>query len=180
MFDYKGKRVQRAYPSTPVSVMGLNEVPHAGDLFIVVGSDREARTIISEKHVQENEIASQQSKKITLEELYNQIQSGEARELRLVVKADVQGSLEPIVSSINDLSNDRITVNILHAETGIITENDVMLAAASKAIVIGFNVEPDSAARRLAESEGVSIRTYNIIYRLTEDLEKAQIGRAHV
>jgi translation initiation factor IF-2 len=176
MFDYRGRRVQRANPSTPISVMGLNEVPHAGDLFYVVGSDREARAIITEKQQQRTEISTPQKGKITLEDLYNRIQSGEAQELRLVVKADVQGSLEPIVSSINDLSNEQITLNILHAETGIITENDIMLATASKAIVIGFNVEPDSAARRLAESEGVSIRTYNIIYRLLEDLEKALKG----
>jgi translation initiation factor IF-2 len=108
--------------------------------------------------------------------LFDRFQAGEIRELRLIVKADVQGSLEPIVSSLNDLNKGDIKVNILHAETGNIGENDVMLAAASKAIVIGFNVQPDAAARRLAEAEGVSIRIYDIIYRLTEDVEKALKG----
>jgi translation initiation factor IF-2 len=113
---------------------------------------------------------------VTLEQLFDRFQAGEVRELRLVVKADVQGSLEPIVSSLEDMNNGDISINILQADTGNIGESDVMLAAASKAIVIGFNVEADSAARRLADSEGVSIRLYDIIYRLTEDVEKALKG----
>jgi translation initiation factor IF-2 len=108
--------------------------------------------------------------------LFERFQAGEVRELRLIIKADVQGSLEPINSSLKDLSSQGISLNILHAETGNITENDVMLAAASKAIVIGFSVQADAAARRLAESEGVSIRLYNIIYRMLEDIEKALKG----
>ena len=114
--------------------------------------------------------------KATLEELFQKFKAGEVRELPLIVKADVQGSLEPIMSELNELGKGEIKINILHAETGNINESDVMLAAASKAIVIGFNVQADSAARSLADSEGVSIRTYDIIYRMTEDIEKALKG----
>jgi translation initiation factor IF-2 len=113
---------------------------------------------------------------VTLEQLFDRYQAGDIRELRLIIKADVQGSLEPIVSSVNDLGKGDIAINILHAETGNIGENDIMLASASKAIVIGFNVQADGAARRLADAEGVSVRLYDIIYRLTEDLEKALKG----
>ncbi|MFN2174899.1 MAG: translation initiation factor IF-2, partial [Anaerolineales bacterium] len=120
-------------------------------------------------------VANQRSA-VTLEQFFDQVQAGELQELRLIIKADVQGSLEPILSSLNDMNVGDIKVNILHAETGNIGENDVMLAVASKAIVIGFNVQADTAARRLAEDEGVSIRLYEIIYRLTEDIEKALQG----
>jgi translation initiation factor IF-2 len=113
---------------------------------------------------------------VTLEQLFDRFQAGEERELRLIVKADVQGSLEPIVSSLNDLRGGDIGINVLHSETGNIGENDVMLASASKAIVVGFNVSADAASRRLAEKEGVSIRLYDIIYRLMEDVEKALKG----
>ncbi|NIP43116.1 MAG: translation initiation factor IF-2, partial [candidate division Zixibacteria bacterium] len=117
-----------------------------------------------------------QKRAVSLEELFEQYQTGEIPELRLVIKADVQGSLEPIISTLEDLEEGDIGVNILHADTGNITESDVMLASASQAIVIGFNVDADSAARRMADTEGISIRTYNIIYRLTEDIEKALKG----
>jgi translation initiation factor IF-2 len=156
--------------------MGFNDVPEAGDLFQIVDSEKEARSII-EQRVQAKEQAREQRRHtVTLEQLFDRFQAGEVRELRLVVKADVQGSLEPIVSSLEDMNNGDISINILQADTGNIGESDVMLAVASKAIVIGFNVEADSAARRLADSEGVSIRLYDIIYRLTEDIEKALIG----
>ena len=176
MFDYRGRRVRKAGPSTPVSVMGLSDVPQAGDLFQRVESEREARAVIAE-HAQSQQHPDVAKKSaVTLEELFERVQSGDVRELRLIVKADVQGSLEPIVSSIKELSKGEISINILHAETGNIGKNDVMLAAASKAIIIGFNVHPDEAARRQAEAEGVSIRIYDIIYRLTEDIEKALKG----
>jgi translation initiation factor IF-2 len=176
LFDFRGRPARRAGPSTPVSVMGLSDVPLAGDLFQVVASDREARVIVDERQQAQKQTTTQQKEAVTLEQLFDRFQSGDLRELRLIVKADVQGSLEPIVSSINELSKGEISINILHAETGNIGENDVMLASASKAIVIGFNVQADAAARRLAEKEGVSIRLYDIIYRLTEDLEKALKG----
>lgn len=176
MFDHIGRRVQEAHPSAPVAVMGLNDVPIAGDLFQVVDSDRQARSIAQERKIVQEKAAASERGSVTLEQLFEQFQAGEVRELRLIVKADVQGSLEPIVSSLNDLGSGDISINILHAETGNIGKNDVMLAAASKAIVIGFNVEADSAAEQLADSEGVSIRLYDIIYRLTEDVEKALMG----
>lgn len=176
MFDHLGRRVRQAGPSTPVAVMGLNDVPQAGDLFQVVESDREARAMVFERKAALDLAASSQKSTVTLEELFNRYQAGEVKELRLIVKADVQGSLEPIMSSLRELGSGEISINILHAETGNIGESDVMLAAASRAIVVGFNVEADSAAQRLAEAEGVSIRLYNIIYRLTEDVEKALKG----
>ncbi|RME86569.1 MAG: translation initiation factor IF-2 [Anaerolineae bacterium] len=175
MFDHRGKRVRQAGPSMPVAVMGLNEVPDAGELFYTVKNEKEARQIVAER-LQARKEKTAARKKVSLEDLFSAYQAGETKELRLIVKADVQGSLEPIVSELEKLGQGEIGINILHAETGNIGENDVMLAAASNAIVIGFNVQADVAARRLAEAEGVSIRLYNIIYRLTEDVEKALKG----
>jgi translation initiation factor IF-2 len=176
MFDHLGRRVRKAEPSTPVAVMGLSDVPQAGDLFQVVDSDREARALVQERKLKLSQSATSPTKPVTLEQLFDRFQAGEVKELRLIVKADVQGSLEPVISSLNELGSGDISINILHAETGNIGESDVMLAAASKAIVIGFNVGADSAAMRLADAEGVSIRLYDIIYRLTEDIEKALKG----
>jgi translation initiation factor IF-2 len=175
MFDQRGKNVHKAKPSTPVQVMGLCDVPEAGDLFQVAGSEKEARQIVEERK-QKDQQRQAGVPKATLEELFQRFQAGEVRELRLVVKADVQGSLEPIINSLNELNTGEIKINILHAETGNITEGDVMLAAASKAIITGFNVQADATVHRLAESEGVSMRLYDIIYRLTEDIEKALKG----
>lgn len=173
--DYRGKPVHKAAPSTPVAVMGLNEVPSAGDVFQVVGSEREARAIVDER-VQAEKSKAQARKKVSLEDLFASVQSGETRELQLIVKADVQGSLEPIMVELEKLGKGEIGLKVLYAETGNIGENDVMLASASKAIIVGFNVQADVAARRLADAEGVSIRLYNIIYRMTEDIEKALKG----
>ncbi|MFZ6020457.1 MAG: translation initiation factor IF-2 [Chloroflexota bacterium] len=176
MFDFRGRKLRKAGPSTPVQIMGLNDVPDAGDLFLVYENEREARAVVEER-IQQQQKRLASAPKASLEELFKKVQSGEDHELRLIIKADVQGSLEPIISSLNDLGKGgEIRINILHAETGNISENDVMLAAASSAIVVGFNVQADAAARRLAETEGVSIRLYDIIYRLTEDIEKAMKG----
>jgi len=175
LFDFRGKPVKKAGPSTPVGVMGLNDVPAAGDIFRVVTSDKEARDIVTQR-LDEQKQRAQASKKASLEDLFAAYQAGEAKELNLIVKADVQGSLEPIMSEVKKLGKGEIGVNVLYAETGNIGENDVMLASASKAIVIGFNVQADVAARRLAEKEGISIRLYDIIYRMTEDIEKALKG----
>ncbi len=175
MFDFRGRKLKKAGPSTPVQIMGMNEVPTAGDIFLKFPTEREARALVEERvlaHQQHTAAAP----KATLEELFAKVQSGEVHELRLVVKADVQGSLEPIISSLNELGKGDIKINILHAEAGNISESDIMLATASHAIVVGFNVQADAAARRNAEAEGVSIRLYNIIYRLTEDIEKAMKG----
>ncbi|MBM3145104.1 MAG: translation initiation factor IF-2 [Chloroflexi bacterium] len=176
MFDYKGEKIDQASPSTPVSVMGLDEIPAAGELFRTAKSTKAAREIVERRKQLVAEREAVTSGGMTLEQLFASVQAGEAQELRLIIKADVQGSLEPIVSSLKDMKVEEIGVNILHADTGNISENDVMLASTSDAIIIGFNTQPDAATRRLAESEGVSIRTYNIIYRLTEDIDKALRG----
>jgi len=175
MFDFRGNAIQEAGPSVPVAVMGLNDVPSAGDLFQVFESDREARQFILEK-VEAAKKSATGPKKATLEELFANYQAGEIKSLNLIIKADVQGSLEPIINELNELSQSDITVNVLHSGTGNIGENDVMLASASQAILIGFNVQAEVSARRLAEKEGISIRLYEIIYRLTEDIEKALKG----
>lgn len=175
MFDFRGRKVRKAGPSTPVSVMGLNDVPQAGDLFQVFESEKEARASITERNQAQAHSAEPKSA-MSLEQLFDRFQAGEVRELRLIVKADVQGSLEPIVSSLNEMNQQDIKINILYAETGAIGDNDINLAAASKAVIIGFNVQADPVVRRMAEAQGVSIRLYDIIYRLTEDVEKALQG----
>jgi len=176
MFDYRGRRVRRAGPATPVSIMGLNEVPVAGDSFEVLPSEREARAIVTERGQSKAKASEISMTGVTLEQLFDRFQAGEVKELRLIVKADVQGSIEPIINSLKDLNQEELKINILYQEIGNIGENDVMLAAASRAIVIGFNVQAEVAARKLAEAEGVSIRLYDIIYRLLEDIEKALKG----
>jgi translation initiation factor IF-2 len=158
-----------------VLVMGLSDMPSAGDLFEVVESDHAARQIVTER-ADVIKKKSQERKKVSLEDLFSLYKQGEAKSLNLVLKADVQGSLEPILGELEKLGKGEITINVLYAETGNIGENDVMLASASKAIILGFNVQAEVAARRLADGEGVDIRLYEIIYRLTEDIEKALKG----
>lgn len=174
LFDQYGNQIKKAGPSMPVAVMGLSEVPSAGELFQVVGSEKEARQIVLER----SEIQKKQAteKKVSLEDLFANYQAGKTKALNLIIKADVQGSLEPIVNEVEKLGKGDIGVNVLYAETGNIGENDILLASASQAIVIGFSVQAEVAARRLAEAEGVSLRLYDIIYRVTEDIEKALKG----
>ncbi|MDD5369224.1 MAG: translation initiation factor IF-2 [Anaerolineaceae bacterium] len=174
MFDFRGRKIRKAGPSTPVAVLGLNNVPQAGDLFQTMPSEKEARALVEEHKVADLQVPA--GPKVTLEELFERYKAGKVQALSLIVKADVQGSLEPIITSLRDLSKGDIQVNILYAETGNIGENDVLLASASNAIMVGFNVKAEPAALRLAETEGVSIRLYDIIYRLTEDVEKALKG----
>ncbi len=175
MFDFNGKKIRTAGPSFPVQVMGMGEVPPAGDVFQVVTSEKEARAMIQQQlDAKANKQAT--STKITLEQLFEKVQAGEIKELPIILKVDVQGSLEPIVNSLKELSQGDIKINILHAETGNISESDIMLAAASKAIVLGFNVDADGAANNLADQQNVSIRKYDIIYRMIEDIEKALKG----
>ena len=173
--DFKGKLIKKAGPSTPVAVMGLSGMPSAGDIFEVVESEKEARNIVAER-TETAKTLSQTKKKVSLEDLFANVQAGEAKGLNLIVKADVQGSLDPIIGELNKLGEGEIGLHVLHAETGNISNNDVMLAAASNAIIIGFNVQADVDGRRLAEKEGVDIRLYEIIYRMTEDIEKALKG----
>lgn len=177
MTDFRSKPLKKAGPSTPVLVMGLSEIPTAGDIFEVTETDREGRELVTER-AEIIKKKSQERKKVSLEDLFSSYAQGDAKALNLVLKADVQGSLEPIIGELEKLGKeeDEITINVLYAETGNIGENDVMLASASKAIILGFNVQAEVAARRLAETEGVDIRLYDIIYRLTEDIEKALKG----
>ena len=173
--DFKGKPIKKAGPSTPVAVMGLSDVPSAGDVFQVVETEKEARTIVADR-LEAAKTQAQSRKKMTLEDVFANVKAGEAQALNLIVKADVQGSLDPIVTELNKLGEGEIGVKIIYSETGNIGENDIMLASASKAIIIGFNVQADVSARRVAEKEGVDIRLYEIIYRMTEDIEKALNG----
>jgi len=180
MFDYAGNKIKEAGPSVPVSVMGLNDVPKAGELFNVVANEKTAREIIGERQIQATRMEEEIDPVANLEQLFERVQAGEEEELRLIIKADVQGSLEPIVSSVQDLKSggeqQDIGVKVIHSGTGNVGDDDVLLASATNAIIIGFNVGPDSSAKRLAETEGISIRKYKIIYHLIEDIEKALKG----
>ncbi|MBC8336629.1 MAG: translation initiation factor IF-2 [Anaerolineales bacterium] len=175
IFDYRNNRVDEASPSTPAFVMGLNEVPSAGEVFEIVEAEKIARFRVKQ-YAEDQKSAKRTKKSTSLEDLFAAYQAGEAKELRLIIKADVQGSLAPIVGEMNKLGEGEIGIKILYAETGNIGENDITLAAASDAIVIGFNVQAEVTARRLADNTGVSIRLYNIIYRIVEDVEKALKG----
>ena len=179
MFDYKGNKIKLAGPSVPVSIMGLSDVPKAGELFNVVESEKVARELIEKRQIRSEKVETEEDQAANLEQLFERVQAGEEEELRLIIKADVQGSLEPIVSSVSDLKSggeQDIGVKVIHAGTGNVGENDVMLASATNAIIIGFNVGPDAAAKRLADAERISIRKYNIIYHLIDDIEKALKG----
>ncbi len=176
MFDYTGKRVQSAGPSMPVAVSGLDGIPEAGEQFRVVDSEKTARKMIDDAREEARTTPSARGRTATLDEFFARLQEGDAKTLNLVVKADVQGSLEPIISSLERLSSDEVGLEILRAATGPITESDVMLASASDAIILGFNVDADPIARNAAAVEEVQIRTYDIIYKLLEDVEKALKG----
>jgi translation initiation factor IF-2 len=178
MMSDQGEPLEEAPPSTPVLVMGLSDVPKAGDVFEVVGSERKARAIAQERAERERLAGTQlaRPRTLTLSELFSRFQLGEVTELNLILKADVQGSLEPIVNSLEKLSTEDLKVKLLHQGTGDISESDVMLAAASHAIIIGFQVGVDEAARRLAAQDGVDIRQYTIIYQLIDDVDKALKG----
>lgn len=178
MNDDRGRRVRRGEPATPVEILGLLEVPDAGDILRAVEDEKTARSLAEERARQRRAEAFAETRVIKLDEIYNQIQEGETRELRIVLKADVQGSLEAIqnaLSKVNDESQS-VGINVVHTGTGAISGSDVMLAVASGAIIIGFNVRPDAAAKRAADAEGVDIRFYNIIYHLLDDIKAAMVG----
>lgn len=178
MLNERGEPVEEAPPSMPVLVMGLSDVPTAGDIFEVVDNGRVARAIASNR-LDEERLARGRPvtpRLLSLEEIFRQFQAGEVKELNLIFKADVQGSLEPIVNSLEKLGDEGLQVRILHQGIGRITESDVMLASASRAIIIGFNVDVDEAARRSAQQDGVDIRQYDIIYRLVDDVDRALKG----
>ncbi len=177
MFDQHGKAVQQATPSTPVEIMGLPDVPEAGERFEVVKNEKIARAMATERKTAQSAQASEPVRpRIDLTSMYALAKAGKLKELPLILKVDVQGSAEPIVNSLCKLGNEDLKVNILHTGTGNITESDVMLAAASNAVVIGFTVSVDVAAQRLAEAQGVDVRRYDIIYKLIEDVDKALTG----
>ena len=177
MMDDKGRRVKEAGPSQPVEILGLNDVPNAGEVFVGCASDKEARAF-AETFISQNKVKllEETKSKMSLDDLFNQIQEGNLKELDIVVKADVQGSVEAIKQSLLKLSNDEVVVKIIHGGVGAINESDVILASASNAIIIGFNVRPDATAKEIAEREGVDLRLYRVIYNAIEEVEAAMKG----
>ena len=177
MTDDKGRRVKVAGPSTPVEILGLSEVPSAGDSFYVAANDKQARQLAESVIAKNREtLISQTPQKVSLDDLFSQIQSGNMKELGIVVKADVQGSVEAVRQSLEKLSNEEVRVRIIHGGVGAITESDVMLASASNAIIIGFNVRPEPAAKAFADEEKVDVRLYRVIYNAIEDITAAMKG----
>ncbi len=178
MLDDKGERVDEATPGTPVEVLGFDGVSEAGEHVQVVENERKARQLAQEREtrLKTEQLARRQARKVTLEEVFQRASEGRLKELNIVLKADVSGSLEALEDEIAKLPQEQVPVNVIHAQTGGINESDVMLAAASDAVIIGFNVRPLAEARRAAEEEGVDIRTYTVIYKVTEDLRAAMEG----
>lgn len=177
MTNYKGSVVKEAGPSVPVEITGLDEVPSAGDIFDAVGDERLARTLVEQrKHEQKEALFQSGSSKLTLDNLFSQIAEGETKELPVIVKADVQGSAEAVKTSLEKLSNDEVKVRVIHSAVGAVKESDVMLANASNAIIVGFNVRPDNGAAESAARDGVDIRLYRIIYDAIEEISTAMKG----
>ena len=177
MIDDKGRKVKEAGPSTPVEILGLNDVPNAGEILVVTENDKEAKpfaaTFVSGN---KNRLLEETKSKMSLDDLFSQIQAGNLKELPIIVKADVQGSVEAVKQSLVKLSNDEVVVKVIHGGVGAINESDVSLASASNAIIIGFNVRPDATAKSIAEQEGVDLRLYRVIYQAIEDVEAAMKG----
>ena len=177
MMDDKGRRVKEAGPSTPVEILGLSDVPNAGEILVATENDKEAKhfaaTFVSEN---KNRLLEETKAKMSLDDLFTQIQAGNLKELPLIVKADVQGSVEAVKQSLVKLSNEEVVVKVIHGGVGAINESDVTLASASNAIIIGFNVRPDVTAKAIAEQEGVDLRLYRVIYQAIEDVEAAMKG----
>jgi translation initiation factor IF-2 len=176
MIDDKGHKVSDADPSTPVEILGLSAVPEAGSSFVVVADEATARQVADHRLAKHREASLLKTAKVSLEDLYRQVQAGDTKELRIVIKADVQGSVEALADALTRLSTEEVRLNVLHASVGGITESDVMLASASNAVVIGFNVRPESKATTAAEREGVDVRLYTIIYDALNELRDAMEG----
>jgi translation initiation factor IF-2 len=172
----RGKRVKQAGPASAVVVLGLSEVPEAGDILRVVADEKEARTMVETRKAAAAAKGGDGLGRATLEDLYRQIQAGQAKELRVILKADVSGSLGAITHALEQLDQDEVRINVLHQAAGDITDNDIMLATASNAIVVGFSTGITDTARRAAEAEGVDVRLYDIIYKLTDDIGAALKG----
>jgi len=175
MFDDKGKKITSAGPSIPVEILGLSEVPHAGDKFNEVRDEKTARGMAEARKIKEKSL-QHSTMRVSLEDLYKQVKEGKIQELPIIIKADVQGSIEALKNSLEKLSTDEIKVRVIHGGVGAITETDISLAAASNAVVIGFNVRPDNNAHVLAEKENVYVKTYRIIYHAVDDIKAAMIG----
>ena len=177
MMDDKGRRVREAGPSQPVEILGLNEVPNAGEVFVGCENEKEARSF-AETFIAQNKVKllDETKSRMSLDDLFSQIQEGSLKELDIVVKADVQGSVEALKQSLLKLSNDEVVIKVIHGGVGAINESDVILASASNAIIIGFNVRPDATAKDIAEREGVDVRLYRVIYNAIEDVEAAMKG----
>jgi len=178
MHDFTGDRVEEALPGMPVEVLGFDGVCEAGELVRTVENDRRARQLAQErsKRLKTEALARRQARKVSLEEVFSRAQEGDIKELNIVLKADVAGSLEALQDEIAKVPQEQVAIDIIHSQTGGINESDVMLAAASDAIIIGFNVRPLADARKAAEREGVDVRTYSVIYKITEDLRNAMEG----
>ena len=177
MMDDKGRRVKEAGPSQPVEILGLNEVPNAGEVFVGCESEKDARSF-AETFIAQNKVKllDETKSRMSLDDLFSQIQEGNLKELNIVVKADVQGSVEALKQSLLKLSNEEVVIKVIHGGVGAINESDVILASASNAIIIGFNVRPDATAKEIAEREGVDLRLYRVIYSAIEDVEAAMKG----
>ena len=176
MTDDKGHRVKKAGPSTPVEITGLTEVPEAGDTFYEVKDEKTAKHLMERRKRQARDKALKASSRVTLDDLFSQIEKGNLKQLNIIVKADVQGSVEAVKQSLEKLSNDEVKVKVIHANVGAITESDVTLANVSNAIIIGFNVRPEAIAKDMADKENVEIKTYSVIYNAIEDVEAAMKG----
>jgi translation initiation factor IF-2 len=178
LYNYKGEKLKEAKPGDPVEILGFDKPPPAGELCRVVENDRDARDLAQKRaeRLRREQFATRPSSSVSLENLFEQLQAGEVKDLNLVVKGDVQGSIEAIVGELGKIQHPEVRVNVIHQGVGGITENDVMLASASGGMIIGFNVRPNAETRSLAEREGVEIRTYNVIYQLTEDIQQALVG----
>jgi translation initiation factor IF-2 len=177
LIDDKGRMIQEAGPSTPVEILGFDAVPEAGDEFVVVEDDKKARSMAEAKITKERAIEDRKAvRSLSLEDLFRQIQEGEVQEFNLIIKGDTQGSVEAVRDSVEKIKVGEIVINIIHTGVGAVTENDVMLAKASNAVIIGFNVRPDSNAHEIAAKEKVDVRTYRVIYQLLEELEAALVG----
>jgi translation initiation factor IF-2 len=176
MFDDRGRVVAEAPPSTPVEVLGLEDVPQAGDRFMVIEDTVKARQIALHRQAKLREAALVKSARLTLEQLHEQLAAGDVKELPLIIKADVQGSVEVLADTLSKLSTEKVKVKVIHAGVGAITETDVLLASASNAVIIGFSVRPERKALELAQLENVDIRLHTIIYNVTDEIKKAMTG----
>jgi translation initiation factor IF-2 len=179
LFNYKGEKLTSAGPGDPVEILGFDKPPPAGEVARVVDNDRTARELAQRRaeRLRREQLATQRPTGVSLENLFLQMQSGEIADLNLVIKGDVVGSVEAVVSELSKFEHSEVRLNVIHQGVGAITQNDIMLASASDALILGFNVRPNAEARELAVREGVEIRTYNVIYKLTEDIEQALVGK---